>query len=394
MRMINLSNGQKDAVAEFEKWFKGPDQTFAIAGYAGTGKTTIAKYIAEMIGDVMFCAYTGKAANVLREKGCEPANTIHGYLYSISERQKKKIKRLQEQMAEASVAGNVKEVAKLRAAIAELKKPKFDVNYDSDLKYTKLVIVDEYSMLSKKIIKDLQKVCKKILYLGDPFQLPPIGEKDCEIKPDIFLTEIHRQALESNIIRAATSVRNGGRLNYMHEHDMIYAPRHEIKPEAYFKADQVIVGRNTTRHTCNDWFRKYHNYSDSRLPKKGEKVICTKNNHFIGLYNGMIMDVAQDSSGNDDYFKLYFGDGREEYYQVFSPDILRSGVDYDFANKHHRVLERFDYAYAITCHKSQGSEFENLLVYNEPVGNAEDRARWLYTAITRAKTKLTLVQPN
>ncbi len=391
--MINLSEKQKDAVQQIERWFKGKEQKFVVAGYAGTGKTTIAKYIAANKKDVIFCAYTGKAANVLREKGCSPAGTIHGYLYSVTEGQKRKIAQLREQLQNAIEKGNSKLVAELTLIIAEKTQPKFDLNYESELKDADLVIVDEYSMLDAKIIGDLQKICKKILYLGDPFQLPPVSG-ECTIKPDLFLTEIHRQALESQIIRASIDVREGRRLNFCSSDEFTFARKQDVDPKVFMEADQLIVGRNNTRYTWNKRFRQIKGFSGEEFPQKGEKVICLKNNHLAGLFNGMIETVTKNSVAGNGYFELFLNENPASFYQVWNGDIQLTSEKYDYQNKFHRALERFDYAYAITCHKSQGSEFNNVVVYNEPIGKGEEYKRWQYTAITRAKEKLTLVQPT
>ncbi len=392
--MIELSPEQKQAALEIDRWLAGSVQEFVVAGYAGTGNTTLAKLIAGNKSGVVFCAYTGKAANVLREKGCEPAGTIHGFLYSLSDREKAAIIELQEKLQEAISKGESKIVAEITALLEEKRKPKFSLNMESDLKYAKLVIVDEYSMLDEKIIADLRKVCKKILYLGDPYQLPPVSGKECAFKPDIFLTEIHRQALENPIIRASIDIREGRRLNYCATDQFTYAIKKHVAPEVFLNANQIIVGRNNTRQLWNKRFREIKGFAGAKFPMRGEKVICLKNNHVAGLYNGMIDIVVRDSVAFNGYFNLYLNEAPSAFIQVWNGDILNSQEQYDYTNQFHKSLERFDFAYAITCHKSQGSEFDNVLVYNEPIGKGEERVRWQYTAITRAKNKLTLVQPT
>lgn len=390
-----LSDKQKEAIKLIEDWFKGKTQEFVVAGYAGAGKTTIAKFIAQDISNTVFCAYTGKAANVLREKGCEPAGTIHGFLYSISDADKKKIQKLETELQECLANNENKAAAAIIDLLELLKKPKFSLNMESDLKLANLVIVDEYSMLDSKIITDLRKVCRKILYLGDPFQLPPItGE--CSLQPDLFLTEVHRQALDSPIIRAATDVREGRRLNFCIGDAFTFARKRDIAPEIFLNADQVIVGRNNTRTAWNKRFREIKGYAEKGiLPQVGEKVICLKNNHIAGLFNGMIETVAKESVQQKGYYDLYLdGYSLSSFYQVWDGDIIITKEKYNFQNYFHRALERFDYAWCITAHKSQGSEFNDVVVYNEPIGNALDRQKWLYTSITRAKNKLTLVQPE
>lgn len=361
--MIKLSEQQTKVFDEIMKWHQTPKKTFVLAGYAGAGKTTLAKYIANAIGNTHFCAYTGKAANVLREKGCSNATTIHGAIYRM--------------------VGDEDDFGENLNA-----QPKFVLNEDSDIKKARLVIVDEYSMLSNEIIEDLLSLSKKVLFLGDPFQLPPV-DGECDLKPDTFITEVHRQALDSPIIRYATDVREGRALSYCNEGTFMFAPRSKIPSQTYYNADQIIVGYNKTRNAWNDRFRKKLGYSGV-FPQKGEKLICLRNNHEIGLFNGMIDIASKNSKHIDaDSCEISFGDYKD--IKIWSGDFKRVKPQ----PKHTRHLDRFDFGYVITCHKSQGSEFDNVIVYNEPIGREKiDRQRWLYTAITRAKEKCILIDPR
>lgn len=361
---MQLSQNQIEALNAIMLWHKGNDKSFALAGFAGTGKTTLAKYIAEAIGNVVFCSYTGKAANVLREKGCTPCGTIHSYLYKFVNDD-------------------------------ELGKPYFTINWESNLIDAALVIVDEYSMLNQEIISDLQKLSKKILYLGDPFQLPPVkGEQN--IEPDFFLTEVHRQALESPILRAATAVRKGERLSYSASGDFIYGQKNALDQNLWYEVNQTIVGKNATRRKWNEVFLKNAGFKDSigNKPSGGEKVICLKNSRERGLFNGMIgyvEDIGHDDKGN---FTIDFMCDADFYGDIPVWEKIFQGYDGVIDRDIRQRYELFDYGYAITCHKSQGSEFDQVLIYNEPVGRtAEEIARWRYTAITRAAKKCILVDP-
>ncbi len=351
--MIVLSNEQTKAFDLIMKWFKSePDRkTFTLAGYAGTGKTTLAKYIAEEIGNVHFCAFTGKASKVLRDKGCKGAATIHSVIYKLLEIKANDLTFIYEPSKEITQAD--------------------------------LIIVDEYSMLTPELINDLEKAGRRILYLGDPFQLPPIGNEN-NITPDYFMEEIHRQALDSPIIYFATGVREGKKLKYGDSGDFIYQPESKIPREWFFKVDQLIVGYNKTRIKWNNMCRKEKGYT-SKLPEKGEKLICLKNNKREGLYNGAI------ELGRGEYIdgdKILVDFGCLSGLKAWSGDFL--GIK--TVPKKYFSLNRFDFAYAITCHKSQGSEFDSILVCNEPVGRSlSDKTRWLYTAITRAKEKCILM---
>jgi len=217
---MNLSPKQEEAFKLIMAWLKDKgSKRFVLGGYAGTGKSTLARHLEDAIGahNIYYCAYTGKAANVLREKGCQNVDTIHGYTYILEKTDKNH-------------------------------KPVFVRNHNSVLKSAKLVILDEYSMLPENIIKDLEMSCTKILYLGDPFQLPPVNG-ECPLKPDFFLTEIHRQALDSPIIRYATMVREGRYFGYVQEEGFIRAKRKSVSQEKFLDVEQIICGTNATRRS-------------------------------------------------------------------------------------------------------------------------------------------------
>lgn len=391
------------------RWMRSAEQEFVLAGYAGTGKSTLANRIASEVSieKTAFAAYTGKAVNVLRAKGNYNTRTLHSWIYALGEHDKAILKELQAQLHTASKQADAQAVRELTSLIeakrAQMRKPVFEPNMDSELTHAKLVIVDEYSMLDEKLVADLRKVAKKILYLGDPGQLPPVHGK-CPLKPEVFLTEVHRQALDSGIIKAATAARKGEPLPIGNHGDFDNLAQGETTPQLYLDADQLIVGRNITRASWNMRFRRLLNHTDEhaqandRFPKIGEKLICLKNNPFNALYNGSIVSALSDAHDfEDEHYTLNVCNesGDALTLSVWSGDVLGSAEKYDGYNEYHRRLARFDFGYAITCHKSQGSEFENVVIYNEPIGKtADERRRWLYTAITRGGKKVTLVRPE
>lgn len=380
---MNLSPQQQQAFDKIMGWHGMSDQRFVLAGYAGAGKTTLARQIAEEIGmdRTIFCAYTGKAANVLREKGCKKSSTIHGAIY--------KLDGDEDDCPTCDGSGKAHGLTCRNCGGDGIVKgqPRFMLDQDSDVRHAKLVIVDEYSMLPADIRNDLESFGSKILYLGDPFQLPPV-KGECDLQPDFFIEEIHRQALESPIIRYATDVRQGRKLSFCNHPEFVYAKRSDVAPETYDQADQIIVGYNDTRTKWNARFREKLGF-EGIYPKKGDKIICTKNNREEGLFNGMIGYAEADAEPSNDEEILITFDGKRNL-QTWDGNFR--GVD-GMPPRECAKLNRFDYAYAITCHKSQGSEFDHVLIYNQPIGKGVERDRWLYTAITRGKNKVTLVQP-
>jgi len=351
---MKLSIEQQNAIKNIREWYKETsNEPYVLSGYAGTGKTTLAKHIAGSMRNVIFCAYTGKAANVLNDKGCKPASTIHSILYQLIQNR-----------------GN--------------KDPLFEYNPVYSARNASLIIVDEFSMLPNDMIIDLLRTNNKVLFLGDPFQLPPIKGVN-SLKPNMVLTQVHRQALESPILRAATNVREGKRLDYSNKGDFIYMPKNKIDQSIFMDVSQLITGRRKTRDDWNTAFMKNSNLFHKKHPIDGQKVICTRNNKRKGLINGMIGHI-QNLNIVDDICKFDF---KYQHQHFLIKTKLKSFKDDKF---YEAMYDSFYHGYAITCHKSQGSEFDSIAIMNEPVGKTKlDCQRWLYTAITRAKNKCYLV---
>ena len=363
-----------------------------IAGYAGTGKSTLVKFIVAALDIpedyVCYIAYTGKAAKVLREKGCPNAMTAHRLLYQSFPK------------ADGSF-------------YHKIKRP-LDWPY-------KLIVVDEISMLPKGIWDLLLSHKIHVICLGDPFQLPPIGEDNQVLyNPHIFLDEIMRQAQESEIIRLTMDIRNGKPLNLFKGNEVQVIDQKDMVGGMYGWADQIIVAKNATRRNVNSAMRKMLFNVNDEAPVEGDKIICLRNdwetvteagdvlvNGTIGTLNNirlnknhpflkpqMIADFLP-----DDYSELDLAISPQDlYFRNLNIDhkLLTTGeptvTDKNFKRfpKGMRPLT-FDYGYCITCHKAQGSEYDKVLVLEEFL-RGNDHDRWLYTAATRAKEKLVIVR--
>lgn len=352
---FSLSYQQNVAFNMILEWYKrSQDKTFVLAGYAGTGKSTIARYIIEHlnVANTYTLAYTGKAAHVLRQKGNTGSDTIHSKLYKCVED---------------------KETGDL----------KFELDYETPLRFSPLVVIDEYSMINTELLNDLLRMAKKVLFLGDPFQLPPVVGKN-NLEPDYVLTEVHRQALESPVLRAATLVRQGDDVPFgvMEGKEGTFSHfKKENWGHGYFQPEysQIICGYNATRRAINDAFLREGEYNKKNI----YKVICLHNNKDFGVYNGMIGEAKFLDDGK---MKL-IADGKEKKLR-FDKETFNTGKKPRYAQKE---INYFDFAWAITCHKSQGSEFPKILVHNEAFGTKEEKQRWLYTAITRASNDCTII---
>lgn len=385
-----------------KKWLEAKDKPFFyLAGYAGTGKTTLAQYLAEGIeGDVLFAAFTGKAASVMRKMGCPGARTLHSIMYIAADDLRKiKLKELRRQLVEAKSKEESEEAQKaIQKLKQEIKGPIFTLNPESVLKSAKLLVLDECSMVNNQLAQDALSFGTPILVLGDPAQLPPVYGAGYFTKhnPDHLLTEIHRQAADNPIIRWATQVRNGNSLSYGDEGRVKKVHKGEVDFDNLTGDVQVITGKNAVRRNLNLRIRAAQG-RQGELPVEGDRLVCLKNEAELGLLNGVVCSAADDAMRVDDecismsvtYEGMYMED--LPVASVIFDRYVDPKLDEEFID---RYLQQFDYGYVLTVHKAQGSQWDDVIVaddkfaYNNPM----IRRRWLYTAITRASERLTIVE--
>lgn len=372
---MNFSPQQERALDAVATWLKSSEQVFRLFGYAGTGKTTLARHL----GADHYAAFTGKAAYVMREKGCAEASTIHSLIYIPREKSKLRLQALLDELAKDPDSLELQE--KVRAERAALRRPSFTLNVDSDLRRSRLLVIDECSMVDEQIGRDLLSFGCKILVLGDPAQLPPVygGGFFTAQTPDVLLTEVHRQARDNPILDLATFVRENRRLPA--EHSLL---RRGIRAseEMLLGVDQLIVGRNATRRALNQKMRGLLGLDAAGpLPCAGDRVVCLRNNHELDILNGALYDVTDTIPSN-----LLELDGH--LLVAVHPEPFR-GEEVNLWRL--KDAEMFDYGYALTCHKAQGSQWDSVGVFDESAAFREHRTRWLYTAVTRAARELWVV---
>tara|TARA_Y100001951_G_scaffold88698_2_gene80456 strand:+ start:971 stop:2137 length:1167 start_codon:yes stop_codon:yes gene_type:complete len=375
---LEWSPQQDDAIRAVQTWLKTPNapQVFRLFGYAGTGKTTLAKELArEVKGSVLYATFTGKAALVLRAKGCDDASTIHSLIYKVE---------VDEDTGEA----------------------KFLLNPESDLADAELLIIDEVSMVGADLAEDLLSFNKPILVLGDPAQLPPISSEGFFInaEPDIMLTEVHRQAQDNPIIRMSMDIREGKPLlpgeyggSLVIRADA--TDRDELAGHV-LAADQLICGLNRSRVTYNRRIRSLKRLIDSAQPFRpmvGDRLICLRNKHSEALFNGSLWaaEEIEDalSTHGDPFFKIRVGsldEDRDPQPVKVLPHFF-NGTDKDLHWKVKRGYHEFTFGWAITCHKSQGSQWDDVIVFDESGAFRDAQRNWIYTAITRAAERVTVV---
>jgi len=368
--MLDFSPAQDAALKAVSQWLKdrpgygGTPQIFRLFGFAGTGKTTLAKHIAEDIsGTVRFAAFTGKAALVLRNRGCEGATTIHALIY--------------------------------RAKDTNEETPNFQLWDDAPASKAKLIIIDECSMVDAELGNDLLSFGVPVLVLGDPAQLPPIsgGGFFTSDEPDIMLTDIHRQAADNPIIRLSMEVRSGARLTPGRYGDTEIVRKADLDPERVLNADQVLVGRNATRRSYNERLRLRRGIDDP-LPVFGDKLVCLRNNRKKGLFNGQLWSVDEPGKPSRGVMKLRLlpeeDVGGKSVRVSVRPECFTGGLD-DFEWSQRKAYDEFDYGYVLTVHKAQGSQWDDVALFDESFAFRDNRQQWLYTGITRAARRISIV---
>ena len=366
-----------------------------IAGYAGSGKSTLIKFIIQALDvepeEVAYVAFTGKAATVLKQKGCANAVTAHKLLY--------------------------KSIPKSDGKY--IFKPKLVLDEDY-----KVIVVDEISMLPKTMWDLLLSHRVYVLAMGDPEQLPPINKDEDNLvlsKPHVFLDEIMRQAQESEIIQLSMHIREGKPLSTFQcnqQQVQILSPK-DLVQGVYEWPDQILCGTNAKRNEINNIIRSLNGYSLE--PMIDDKIISLKNHWEVYSKNenpltngaiGNITNIRKETismpryiySKPIDVLVVDFKNEEDDSYSNICIDYkaLVTGEKtltpkQEFLMNRSKILPEapyeFAYGYAITTHKAQGSEWDNVLVFEErfPFDVFEHR-RWLYTAVTRASKKLVIVR--
>lgn len=372
---------------------------FRLFGYAGTGKSTIANDLAsEVDGQVLFATFTGKAALVLRAKGCPSAQTIHSLIYIPRDKSVSHLATLQAEIRTCEDVDRRRELQLMVDAEKEnLRRPSFSLNLESPLRDAKLLGLDEVSMVGRTIAEDLLTFGCPILALGDPAQLPPVKDTGyfTDAEPDFMLTEIHRQAEGSPIIHLATQVRNGKRLVQGEYGSSRVIPKGTLSIQELAAHDQIIVGRNATRHVINRRIRTEVKGYEGHLPVAGDILVCLRNDRDSGLLNGSQWEVQACHIVDEDKLGLVIrqhGVVDSYPFEVIGWRHYFEDREKDIPHYEMKEAQAFQFGYALTAHKAQGSQYGSVAIVDESSCFQHDAKRWLYTAITRASEKVTVIQ--
>lgn len=397
---MELTLKQEAAVRLAVARYIAKEKYTVIAGPAGTGKTTLVQYIISALNlypeQVAYIAYTGKAASVLQQKGCPNAMTAHKLLY--------------------------KSIALPNGGFKFLPRRPLEKGY-------KCIVIDEVSMLPKDMWKLLLSHNVYIIACGDNEQLPPINpEEDNHVldNPNIYLNEIMRQAYDSEIIRLATFIRQGGELeDYKGDNEeCLVVPRAEFSDNMLPWADQVLCATNQTRTELNKEIRGLLGFSSDE-PEPGDRIISLRNhwdivsytNPELPLTNGTLLTI-------DDYRKQTIQVPKYIYQNRIIPIMITGATSEDSADKFNNLIIdynsiaqgtktldnkqeymmakarnlmnpplEFAYGYCMTVWKAQGSQWNKVLGIEErfPFDPVLHR-KYLYTLCTRAAEKLVLIK--
>lgn len=332
---MRLSEDQSRALEAIVRWWnRGSQQTFVLGGHAGMGKTTLIPYIRSALPvKSTVVTYTNRASLVLKSKGVPDASTIHRLMYKLDDE------------------GPPMRWSRLQ---------KLD---------TELIIVDESSMIGETVDEDMRKYGVPIIYVGDPFQLPPVNDGESVIaEPDYCLSRIHRQAQGSPIVVLADRVRRGLPLPY---DGVNVVDQCELTDEALREFDVVLCHTNARRRVLNTRLRPFEG------PVAPGDLVCSFKNHYEqGVFNGEVGRVTRVRTQR--VWEADFGNG-----PVWFHNVMMLGPDDAPHDPRFKGSQVFDFGYALTVHKAQGSQFDSVLVWQER--SFDDRLT--YTAITRAVKK-------
>lgn len=380
-----LSDDQQNALNELLKWFNSQKKIITLGGYAGTGKTTLISVFKKALLTknkkltVAFCSYTGRAAqnlkNRLKENNAisykDTISTIHGLIYDPIE----------------NANGVIIDWAK-----------KDELEHD-------LIIVDEASMIDETIWQDLTSYGIPILAVGDHGQLPPInGKFNLMEKPQILLTQIHRQAKGNPIIKVSEFARSAGIVppkeygkrvvKYSRDDPFSQSVSTEIL-ENYSTDTLILCGYNSTRTKLNQYIRNNLGFETAE-PQNGDRVICLRNNQKKGIYNGMLGTIKHIKLKEKDWYEaeILMDDTDKTYSgQIYAPQFgAKTAINFTQNRRFTTKGDLFDFGYALTVHKAQGSQAKKVIMFEERFGKMDDEMwrRWLYTGITRAEEELYL----
>jgi exodeoxyribonuclease V len=256
-------------------------------------------------------------------------------------------------------------------------------------------VIDECSMVDAELARDLMSFRVPLLVLGDPAQLPPIqgGGFFTDAEPDVMLTEVHRQAINDPIVRLSMDIRSGQRLVPGEYGASQVVRRDALDPQRVLGADQVLVGRNATRRAYNARMRERRGFSEA-LPMLGDKLVCLRNNRRKGLFNGGLWVIKEKPKTRRAIIGMRLRPDEDLNARAVKvsvrPECFTGAIE-QLEWEQRKRHDEFDFGYVLTVHKAQGSQWDDVVLFDESFAFPDSRERWLYTGVTRAAKRLTVV---
>lgn len=387
----HLSPDQDRVILALSDWVRTrPTPYVTVGGYAGTGKTTLISVLRSLIKEhdpklrVAFACYTGKASQVLKQKlvaqgSIQPKDscgTIHSLMYT----------------AVTNEDGQIL-----------LWRRNAQLPHD-------LIIIDEASMVTSEIWNDLLRYDIPIIAVGDHGQLPPIDNGfNLMDTPELRLEKIHRQAEGNPIIDVATMARETGQIPFKRfSNGVMKLNRQDVDSMDTFenwiamnpRDTLVLCARNKTRIKLNQHIRAVRGFTEPS-PQVGETLICLKNNYESSggpIYNGMLGTLTRFEEMYAHWYKVeieFYDESRKFSGEISQYQFNQEKLVDKVKGLHYsKIGDRFDFGYALTVHKAQGSQAGTVIVFEEyaPYMSDEEWRRWLYTAVTRASERLLIMR--
>jgi len=463
MSKIKLNDNQEEVLVALKKFIIDKNtNTFILNGYAGTGKTFLMQHLAQYLTEkeISFglLASTGRAAAVLRGKTSYEAKTVHGHLYFFTE-----VSGVSEKHTHETPHQDFGQM-----------KLQFEFVIPEKEQRVEVLIFDEASMLSSedqgetshavfgsgKLMEDIFAASEgtKLVFVGDPAQLPPVGQL---LSPALdktwleqkgrkvvqhTLTKIERTQAGNDILVVAQEIRqmmenpNPPKWNmipararnnikiFENETALIQSYIQNFKEKGSSRTIMIARSNTTVQHT-NAFVRRHLFQEENPAMRVGDILLVTQNNYLVPLSNGDFIKILKigetKMQANLKFTNVHIVSlaTEKEYEILISADVLESYqnnftldqtqelmIDFVWRMSRNRVKAnsaifkqkmQYDpflnclkatYGYVITCHKSQGGEWEDVYILGQkamlPPPKHKEPLRWWYTSITRAKKQL------
>lgn len=416
---MQLTDSQSRALCTVLERIDEGAPLLSISGAAGTGKTTLLTQVRDNAGgDVTVCTPTNKAAQVLQMKGIDAA-TFFKRFYILEEKPRfgTKPKFISCQSFLRNHPKVIREGGHWR-----------DYEYllpEGKRAWADVLIVDEASMVTSRRAAEMQRMCRTLVLVGDHNQLPPVDDQDFPggyfgaLQHTTELTEIMRQAEGSLILELASEIRNKGP-----RADALLRAMQPLEDQSFEDlindGTQVLAFTNKERQRINHLARRILGFNKP-TPMPGDRIVVTNNSSDV-LINGTTATVEHfDWNGHGDLADIILQlDSGERVVTVMS---MRTFVEDQVSSAQAELCRNYDppprdseeelrleltWAYCLTAHKAQGSEWPSVVVIdqrglirkvqassNRPGGLHPDEyaRRWIYTCVTRARENLVVTHP-